>query len=220
MRPPARTIAFAAARDVFDVQLREALAAIADGPARAAGVDVGRQAARRTLASRRDDGATRSIAYRPGRNRTAGSAALLPEAPVRSRYGRIIQDNALTTDGTVWVRRPEEDPQKAPAEVVWSPDGRAPWRTARLPIPVRSFALGQLTAIGRDVYSFSARGPIDPAQAAYCPFTQVCVPAWHSPVSVPQGMVVPSRQLHPSSTIPSQSSSPPLQSAAGGPHVS
>ncbi len=58
---------FPAARDVFDSELREALSAIAEGPARSAGVDVGRQAAARTLAARRDDGATRSVPFRPGR---------------------------------------------------------------------------------------------------------------------------------------------------------
>jgi hypothetical protein len=55
-----------AARDVFDEQLREALSAIADGPARAAGLDVGRQTAARLLAARRDDGASRSVPFRPG----------------------------------------------------------------------------------------------------------------------------------------------------------
>jgi hypothetical protein len=58
---------FPPARDVFDVQLREALSAIAEGPARSAGVDVGRQAAARTLAARRDDGAGRSVPFQPGR---------------------------------------------------------------------------------------------------------------------------------------------------------
>jgi hypothetical protein len=58
---------FPAARDVFDDQLREALSAIAEGPARSAGVDVGRQAAAKTLAARRDDGAGRSVPFQPGR---------------------------------------------------------------------------------------------------------------------------------------------------------
>jgi len=58
---------FPAARDVFDAQLRETLSAIAEGPARSAGVDVGRQAAARTLAARRDDGVDSSIPFRPGR---------------------------------------------------------------------------------------------------------------------------------------------------------
>jgi hypothetical protein len=58
---------FPAARDVFDVQLHEALSAIPDGPARSAAVNVGRQAAARTLAARRDDGAQRSVPFQPGR---------------------------------------------------------------------------------------------------------------------------------------------------------
>jgi len=58
---------FPGARDIFEVELREALSAIAEGAARSAGVDLGRQAAARTLASRRDDGASRSVPFRPGR---------------------------------------------------------------------------------------------------------------------------------------------------------
>jgi PAP2 superfamily protein len=57
---------FPAARDVLDAQLREALSAIPAGHAASAGVDVGRQAAARTLAARRDDGANRSLPFRPG----------------------------------------------------------------------------------------------------------------------------------------------------------
>lgn len=37
-----------------------------EGPARSAGVEVGRLAAKRTLAARRDDGADRSVPYQPG----------------------------------------------------------------------------------------------------------------------------------------------------------
>src|SRR5262245_40867566 len=57
---------FPAARSKFDTTLRESLSAIGEGPAKSAGMDVGRQAAARTLAARRDDGAARTIAYRPG----------------------------------------------------------------------------------------------------------------------------------------------------------
>src|SRR5262245_28090399 len=58
---------FPAAREVFDAALRESLSAIAEGPAKSAGVDVGRQAAAKTLAARRDDGADRSVPFQPGR---------------------------------------------------------------------------------------------------------------------------------------------------------
>src|SRR6185369_875132 len=63
----------------------------------------------------------------------------------------------------------------------------------------------------------SVTGPTEPVQGPYWPFTQVCFPATQAPVSVPQAICVPSRQLQPSSTTPLQFSSPPLQSSGIGP---
>jgi PAP2 superfamily protein len=57
---------FPAAKGVLDAQLEEALSGAKAGAARDAGVDVGRQAAKRMLAARSDDGANRSIPYQPG----------------------------------------------------------------------------------------------------------------------------------------------------------
>ena len=64
----------------------------------------------------------------------------------------------------------------------------------------------------------SVAGFTPPAHAPQRPFTQVSVPGRQIPtVARPHDRVVPSRQSHPSSTIPSQSSSPPLQSSVAGP---
>jgi hypothetical protein len=50
----------------FDAALKAALAAIADGPAKSSGIEVGRQAAARILAERSSDGADRKVDYAPG----------------------------------------------------------------------------------------------------------------------------------------------------------
>ena len=64
----------------------------------------------------------------------------------------------------------------------------------------------------------SVAGLTPPVQAPQRPFTQVCVPGRQMPtVARPHDRVAPSRQSHPSSTMPSQSSSPPLQSSVAGP---
>ena len=49
-----------------DAALTASLKEIADGPAKQAGIELGRQAARQLLAMRREDGAERTVAYVPG----------------------------------------------------------------------------------------------------------------------------------------------------------
>lgn len=62
----------------IDTAYTKAMAKLADGPARAAGIAAGEQAAARVLAWRADDGATAPDRYRPH----AAPAAYVPTAPV------------------------------------------------------------------------------------------------------------------------------------------
>ncbi len=64
----------------------------------------------------------------------------------------------------------------------------------------------------------SVAGLTPPMHVAHRPLTQVSIPGRQRPtIAWPHGRVVPSRQSHPSSTTPSQFSSPPLQSSGAGP---
>lgn len=53
-------------RPAFDAALRDSLAAIPDGDAKAAGIGVGRSSAAAILAARKDDGSNTTMDYRPG----------------------------------------------------------------------------------------------------------------------------------------------------------
>jgi hypothetical protein len=64
-----------------DKAYEAALAAIADGPAKAAGIELGERAAAAVLAARRDDGAAAAESYRPQTTAGAYVPTVLPAAP-------------------------------------------------------------------------------------------------------------------------------------------
>src|SRR5262245_48731538 len=100
-----------------------------------------------------------------------------------------------------------------PAEQVCVPLRQAPTSVPQGCVSDSSTLLSQSSSL---LLQVSATGPTEPAQVVHWPETQVCVPATHSPVSVPQPRVEPSMQLQPSSTRPSQLSSRPLQVSVVG----
>src|SRR5439155_1280031 len=56
----------------------------------------------------------------------------------------------------------------------------------------------------------SGCGPMLPTQISHAPFTQVCPPCLHAPTLLPHKRTAPFVHWHPSSAVPSQSSSMPL----------
>src|SRR5439155_1134273 len=62
----------------------------------------------------------------------------------------------------------------------------------------------------------SGRGATPPAHAPHAPFAHVCVPCLHAPRLLPHACTVPFVHEHPSSAVPSQSSSTPLHVSGRG----
>ena len=80
-QPRRRAKALPAQQAAIDKAYETALAAIADGPAKAAGIDVGERAAASVLAARRDDGVAAADTYRPQTAAGAYVPTVLPAVP-------------------------------------------------------------------------------------------------------------------------------------------
>jgi hypothetical protein len=107
---------FPAGREAFDAALRDALGGIENGSARSAGVAVGRQAAARALAARRNDGSGATVRYEPGR----APGAYRPTPPdftpaFMAHWGRI----------TPFALRSAAQFRPQPPPRVWSAEAQA-----------------------------------------------------------------------------------------------